>query len=177
VDLLAHPDSHWFDLGNGEKREDVILLGLQATIDQLKTLFGADMEKWSWGRLHQCAFHHPLSANPVMAALFNRGPYPTGGDSTTVWATGGGYQKFPSSPAAEIPPESTHLIGPPYRMIVDLGDLRNSLSLLAPGQSGNPASPYYDNQVMAWYQAGYHPMLYERQDVEKHLRHKLILSP
>ena len=113
-----------------------------------------------------------LGANPVMAALFNRGPYPTGGDSTTIWATGTGIDNLMDGSMKDL-----QMIGPPYRMIVDLGDLRNSMSLLAPGQSGNPASPYYDNQVRAWFQAGYHPMLYARQDVEKHTRHKINLSP
>jgi penicillin amidase len=175
TDILSDPESHWFDLGKGEKREDIILMALQATLDELKGMFGDDMQKWGWGRLHQCTFYHPLGANPIMAALFNRGPYPTGGDSTTIWATGGGYHDL--SRSGSIPPEATHLIGPAYRMIVDLGNLRNSLGLLTPGQSGNPASSSYDDQVTAWYQAGYHPMLYDRQDVEQGAQHKLLLSP
>jgi penicillin amidase len=170
--ILAEPDSHWFDLGKGETRDDVILISLRAALDYLYLELGKEMQQWSWGKLHRCTFRHTLSANPVMAALFNRGPYPTGGDSTTIWATGTGYDNLTEGPINNLP-----MVGPPYRMIVDLGDLRNSISLLAPGQSGNPASPYYDNQVKAWYRAGYHPMVYLREDVEKHTRHKMILSP
>lgn len=139
------------------------------------------------GGLHQCTFHHPLSANPIIADLFNRGPFPTGGDGTTIWATGTGYDDL-GAPLVRQPPAGaqpgvtpqpvpSNVIGPPYRMIVDLGDLRSSLSLLAPGQSGHPASPHYDDQVNAWYQAGYHPMLYDLQDVQQHSRHKLNLLP
>jgi penicillin amidase len=182
--ILTDPDSHWFDLGHGENRDDVIRQALQAAIDELKTILGPDMHKWSWGRLHKCTFLHSLGTQPVTAALFNRGPYPTGGDSTTVWATGAGYEEnFPPAPRrsppgrTKKPVQPTQLIGPAYRMIVDLGDLRNSISLLAPGQSGNPASPHYDDQITAWYRAGYHPMLYDRQDVEQHTLHRLILKP
>jgi penicillin amidase len=130
------------------------------------------MQQWSWGKLHTCTFRHSLCANSLMASLFNRGPYPVGGDSTTLWATGTGYDDLSTLPA-----DATQMIGPPYRMIVDLGDLSNSLSLLAPGQSGNPASPHYDDQIESWFQAGYHPMVYYRQDVEQHTRHQLNLFP
>ncbi|OGO33767.1 MAG: hypothetical protein A2W35_12465 [Chloroflexi bacterium RBG_16_57_11] len=170
--VLSNPDSHWFDLGKGEARDDVILLGLRATLDYLYAEFGKDMQQWSWGKLHQCTFRHPLSASPIMAELFNRGPYPTGGDSTTIWATGTGFDDLQTTLMSAKP-----IIGPPYRMIVDLGDLRNSMSMLVPGQSGNPASPYYDNQIEAWYKARYHPMLYFWQDVEKNTRHKIKLYP
>jgi penicillin amidase len=185
-EILADPDSHWFDLGHGENRDDVIRLALQAAIDELKTGLGADMQKWSWGRLHKCTFIHCLGSQPVTAALFNRGPYPTGGDSTTLWAAGAGYEEYvlpasrkssPGRAKKTPPPARTQLIGPAYRMIVDLGNLRNSVSLLAPGQSGNPASPHYDDQVTAWYRAGYHPMLYDLKDVEQHAIHRLILTP
>ena len=188
--VLADPDSSWFDLGKGETRDEVIRLALLAALDELKSLLGTDMQRWGWGKLHQCTFHHALDAHPLIAQLFNRGPYPTGGDSTTIWATGTGFDNLGISgqstlaaspadtkPVFTPPATNAHVIGPPYRMIVDLGELRNSISLLAPGQSGNPASPHYDDQVDPWYQAGYHPMLYYRQDVEQHARHHLILSP
>ena len=64
-------------------------------------------------------FHHPLGANPTMAALFNRGPFPTGGDSTTIWATGTGY----NDPTYSARGSAAHMVGPAYRMIVDLADL------------------------------------------------------
>jgi penicillin amidase len=178
---LADPDAYWFDLGHGEKRDEVVQEALRAALDVLKLRLGSDMQQWSWGRLHQCTFRHSLGSHPLLAELFNRGPYPIGGDSTTIWATGAGYEDFdvPASSATSDPASTATpiIIGPPYRMIVDLGDLRNSLSLLAPGQSGNLASPHYDDQIQAWFQGKYHPMLYYRQDVEGHMRHRLDLLP
>jgi penicillin amidase len=143
---------------------------MRATLGIWLIGFGQDMHKWSWGSFIN-AFRHMLSANPVVAGLFNRGPHPTGGDST-IWATGTGYDDLESTPMS-----AQTVIGPPYRMIVDLGNLRNSVSMLVPGQSGNPASSYYSNQIEDWYIARYHPMLYLRQGVEQHTRHKIKLVP
>ena len=99
--------------------------------------------------------------------FFNRGPYPLGGDSTTVWATG----------ASQHDLNSKSVIGPPFRFIIDLGDLRNSLGLLAPGQSGQPGSKHYDDHVESWFTGEYHPLLYAREDVEREAEARLWLEP
>ncbi len=96
----------------------------------------------------------------------NRGPYPLPGDGTTVWATGSGM----------TPESSRGVVAPPFRFIADLSDLRNCLGLLAPGNSGRPDSPHYDDQIAAWYAGEYHPMLYVREDVERGTRNRLWLE-
>ena len=101
----------------------------------------------------------------MLAGYLNRGPFPIGGDHTTIWATGASYHELIDGT----------FIGPPYRMIVDLGDLRNSCSSLTPGQSGNPASQHYDDQIGPWFSGEYHPMLYYREDIEKNTKHHLVL--
>ena len=37
-----------------------------------------------------------------------------------------------------------------YRAVYDLGDLRRSLWMAVPGQSGQPASPHYADLIQAW---------------------------
>ncbi len=69
------------------------------------------------------------------------------------------------------------MVGPPFRMIIDLNKLENSLSILAPGQSGNPASPHYSDQIEAWFKGKYHPILYYQPEIEKQARHRLKLLP
>ena len=69
------------------------------------------------------------------------------------------------------------VIGPPFRFIADMNDLRNSWGLLAPGQSGQPGSKHYDDQVKAWFEGHYHPLLFTREDVELELESKLQLRP
>ncbi|MDI6694552.1 MAG: penicillin acylase family protein [Anaerolineales bacterium] len=167
IHLLHNPESPFFDLGNGEKRDNILQMVLEQTLNEMKTFHGDDILQWRWGRIHQVTFRHSLSNDPILGKAFNIGPYPVGGDSSTIWATGTSYHSL----------DSDNMIGPPYRMIVDLADLDNSRSLLAPGQSGNLSSPHYRDQVKAWFNADYHPMLYSHEQVEKAKQHHLTLEP
>ena len=58
-------------------------------------------------------------------------------------------------------------LGPPFRFIADLSHPGNSLGVLAPGQSGVPTSPHYDDQIADWLAGRYHRLLFDREDVEK----------
>ncbi len=165
--MLAVPDSHWYDLGAGETRDEVMRLALRETVDFLKRELGPEMDGWTWGKLHTLTFAHTLGEVKPLDKLFNRGPYPAGGDSTTLWATGSNRHNL----------DSGGIIGPPFRFIADLGDLRNSWGLLAPGQSGQPGSRHYDDQIKAWFKGEYHPMLYAREDVEREAVDRLRLVP
>lgn len=167
IHLLAEPDSPWFDLGNGETRDEAMRLALQTAVDQLKETLGPRVENWAWGKLHMLTYSHTCGSTKLLETFLNRGPYPMGGDHTTIWATGTNYHDLGAESA----------VGPPFRMIIDLGDLRNSLGLLTPGQSGNPASPHYDDQIEAWFTGEYHPMLFFREDVERESPNLLRLLP
>lgn len=170
LDLLTARESHWYNLGGGETRDDVLRLALRRTMARLTEWLGPpdgpEMSNWAWGRLHTLTFGHPVGAVAALGQHFNRGPYPAPGDGNTVWATGSG-----------ITPESSRsAVGPPFRFIADLGDLRNSVGLLAPGNSGCPDSPHYDDQIEAWFKGEYHPLLYAREDVEAGAKMRLWLE-
>lgn len=164
---LATADSPWFDLGHSEDRNAIVRLALRETVDFLKEQLGPTSADWAWGKLHQLRFNHALGQVPTLAPLFNRGPFPLGGDGNTVWAAGGGLT-FQGS---------DQVIGPPFRFIADLGDWRNSVGLLAPGNSGQPGSPHYDDQIAAWFTGQYHPLLFAREDVAREAKARLILKP
>ena len=162
--MLAQPDAHWFDLGNGETRDDCLRLALARAVAHLRATYGPAPEDWAWGKLHRMTYGHVLGRNKLLAAAFNRGPFEVGGDGHTICACNGDLEK------------PTSFTGPPYRMIVDLGDVRNSRSVLTPGQSGHIGSPHYDDQITAWTAGEYHPMLYAREDVERRAIHRLRLT-
>jgi penicillin amidase len=167
IETLASPTSHWFDLGGGETRDEVMRRALRETVDLLKAEFGPTMDDWAWGKMHTLTFNHMLGSVKPLDRFFNRGPFPVGGDDTTLWCTAPtGYNL-----------RSKDTIGPPFRFIADLGDLRHCWGLLAPGQSGQPGSKHYDDQVQAWFKAEYHPMLYAREDVEREATARLRLLP
>lgn len=163
---LGEPDSPWFDQGNGETRVDLMRLALRQTVDFLKEKMGTEPENWAWGKFHRLRFAHTLAKTPPLIRLYNRGPYPLGGDYNTVWATGASYTEL----------EDEYLTSAPFRFIADLNDLNHCYGLLSPGQSGNPVSPHYDDQIDAWFKQGYHPMYFSREDVIHHAKSKLILS-
>jgi len=165
--ILESPHSQWFDLGKGESRDDVLRIVLRETIDHLKQTLGPGINDWTWGKLHTLVFSHPLGAVKPLEKLFNRGPYPLGGDFDTVWATG----------SSRYDLTKTSVVGPPFRFIADLNNLDNCLGLLAPGQSGQPSSPHYDDNIQSWFNGSYHPMLFNREAIQKETNGILILKP
>lgn len=165
--ILEQPDSDWWDTGQGETRQQQILLALRDAVDMLKSKLGPNFQNWAWGRLHTLTLSHTLGAKKPLDQLFNRGPFPIGGDHDTIWNTGIARHTLESGPT----------VGPPFRFIADLEDLGRSLGQLLPGQSGQPTSPHYDDNIKLWFKGEYHPMLYHRPDVLAHAAATLQLLP
>lgn len=154
--MMDNPNSHWFDQGQGENRDALMRQALRLVVDRLKKEQGANPADWSWGRLHQLTYRHPLGIVKPLDKLFNRASHPIGGDGTTVFATGLHYYDLAQG----------DLVGAPHRMVVDVGNWNNSVSMVVPGQSGQPGSKHYDDQADSFHNAQYHPMLYDRADVQ-----------
>ncbi len=165
--ILAEPGCPWFDLGDGCTREEILLDVLQESIDVLKRQLGEAPDGWAWGRLHRLTFNHPLGSVKPLNRLFNRGPYPIGGDFDTVWASGSSLYDI----------NSHQIIGPPFRFIADLSDWNRSLGIVVPGQSGHPGSRHYADNIQPWFRGEYHPMLFDRAEVEKNTVARLVLEP
>jgi penicillin amidase len=136
-------------------------------VDELQRQLGPAVDSWEWKKLHKIKFAHTLGSVKPLDMLFNRGPYPVGGDSNTIWNTATGYHDL----------SGEAVVGPPFRFIADLSDLDHCLGLLSPGQSGHPLSKHYADQIKAWFTQGYHPMIVNRQELEKEVEDQLILSP
>jgi penicillin amidase len=167
VHLLEKPESSWFDLGKGEQRDDVLRLALRQAVDFLKQELGPRMAGWKWGKLHKLTFNHILGQQKPLDCIFNIGPFPIGGDGTTIWASYTSWHDLKPHP----------VVGPPFRFIADLGDLDHCWGLLIPGQSGNPTSRHFRDGVRSWFEGKYHPMLFRRDEVEQNLEAKLEVKP
>ena len=165
--ILSEPSSPWFEPENGRTREQILLDALSESVNFLKDSCGPGIDDWAWGKIHQLTFSHPLSTSKPLEKLFNRGPFPLGGDFDTIWATGSSLHDL----------SYEQVIGPPYRFIADLSDWNNSLSVLVPGQSGHPASQHYADQVKSWFNGKYHPMLFIREKIESSAVNTLVLQP
>jgi penicillin amidase len=144
-------------------RADLLQRALTYAWQTAQKQMGADAANWGWGRLHFALFRHPLANTAARAAAFNLGPVPRGGDAFTVNATGGsGLQQ-------------SH--GASYRQILDFADWDRSVFTSTPGQSGQPGSPHYGDLLEGWGKYAYAPLLYSRQQVEKHASKTLELLP
>jgi penicillin G amidase len=171
--LVGQPDSVWWDDTETievENRDDIFRRAFVAALDELEQLQGTDPERWNWGNLHTVTFlvgGLGESGNPLVEFLFNRGPFRTSGGASIVNATGwdvrSGHYQVRSLPS--------------MRMIVDLGDLNRSLGMHTTGQSGHAYHPNYIDMVERWAEIQYHPMLWDRSQVEAGASKVLRLAP
>ncbi len=122
--------------------------GLARAIETLSSSQGTDESGWRWGRIHRSDFPHPLASD------FDAPSVERDGGAGTVNATGA-----------------------VYRLVTDFSDLDRSLAIIAPGQSGQPGSPYYDNLLEMWVKGEMFELPYSRQAVEKATAHRLVLKP
>src|SRR5438445_260799 len=138
-------------------RDSLALAAWDDALREISTRLGPDRAAWSWGALHRAGFRHPL------AAAFDLPSVPRGGDAHTVNATGG--------------PDYRQAYGASYREILDLADWDRSVATSVPGQSGQPASPYYGDLLPLWAEGRYFPLAYSRARVERETAHILTLLP
>ena len=69
------------------------------------------------------------------------------------------------------------VVVPSWRHIVDLADIDASRGIHPVGQSGNPASPHWNDFVEPWSKGQYHPLPFTRAAVERNAEHRLGLVP
>lgn len=165
--LLAHLDDPWFSVAGDPAvhgRDAVSTLALEDATRELVARSGNDPAKWRWGDLHTITFEHPLAIGPL-GLLLNIGPSPRAGDGFSV--NNGAYD--PAKPYKQTTNASE-------RMIADLSDLDNSLSITPVGESGQPASRYWGDQAPLWNAGDYKPMRFSK-DRLGHLDGMLVFRP
>jgi penicillin amidase len=166
VDLMEHPDSQ---LGPKPRqaRDDLMLETLVAAEQELERLQGPDRSQWQWGKLGKVLLEHPLAAlvDASQRPKWNVGPAPLSGDGEVVGLGLYGFQDFHDQ------------VGASFRMVLDVGQWDNSVTINSPGQSGDPDSPHYRDLFPLWLEGEYIPLTYTRAAVEKVTERKLMLEP
>lgn len=171
--MANRPDSHWWDsqltTDKIETREEIINLSFDQAVSEIKSSLGKDPNQWHWGDLHTATFKNQTLGNSGITPieiLFNRGPYMTSGGGSIVNATG-----WNATKGFEV----TSL--PSLRMIVDLGDMPNSITVHPTGQSGHAFNPNYINMADLWRNIEYYPMLWDEQAIVNKAAAHLVLKP
>lgn len=155
VDVLSSP------LGQAAALET-----LAEAWEETRTRFG-EPASWRWGDVHRMHFVHPLleQAPPPLAAQMRLPAYPRGGSGNTVNNT-------------SFSPEDFRVMsGASFRMVLDVGDWDAARMTNAPGQSGDPRSPFYANLLPGWADDASFPLLYSNEAVRANQVMVIRLTP
>ncbi len=147
-------------------RKEFLLTSFQESLKDLESKLGLDMKKWQYG---QPAYHHVRIKHPLSNAVDDStrkklefGPVARGGSGSTPGMTTSG---------------NNQTAGASFRIVADVSDWDKTMFTNAPGQSGDPASPYYGNLFDLWANDKHFPVYYTRPKVESSSRERLRLVP
>jgi penicillin amidase len=163
--LAGGMDPAWWDDGRTSAVEDRAAI-VARVLDRLDR---AAIDE-SWGEAHRVTFQHPLTAVPVagrwLSRAWSRGPYPIGGDGTTINAS----YWSPRRPFETVGVAAA-------RFIVDVGSWDDTILVLPVGQSGRPWSAHYGDQLGAWLRLEPIAFPFSREAVDAAATARLTLLP
>jgi len=64
-----------------------------------------------------------------------------------------------------------------YRVIVDLSDMDNAISMNSTGQSGDPLSRFYSDNIRKWARGEYKTLFFDKDSIERNSWKQLWLLP
>lgn len=167
--LLAADSSLWFDditTAARETKQEILRKSLSDAVSELRTTIGDEMKTWQWGTLHTVTFKHPFGSRKPLDKIFNLGPFPVDGGGTTLNKC---EYKFTLPYGVAV--------GPSMRQVVDLAAPLNSFTVITSGQSGQPLSKHYDDQVALWRNGGYLSVTLDWNEVSRSDWDHLVLKP
>lgn len=138
------PNARVFDVKSTpqkETRDDILRAAFRAAVAELGEAFGDDVNAWTWGRMNQLTFEHPMGSAAPLTSLVNVGPRPIPGALDAVFAEAG---LFLGKGKIKVN------YGPVFRMVHDFGDPDAGGMVLDLGQSGRPGTSTYANGVEPW---------------------------
>jgi penicillin amidase len=153
--------------GGADDADRPTLLGaLDDALDELASRLGPDPEGWRWGALHRARYAAPLARLPGLGELFTAAELEVGGDETSI-----------AQAAFDARDGYRPAIMPAWRQVIDLADVDRSIGVLPTGQSGNAASPHWNDQARLWADGAHHPLPVTRPAVEAIATTALVLVP
>ena len=119
---------------------------------------GPDESQWTWGNIYKVRFPHPLSAAPMVGAMFTIPAFPQSG--------------IPGSGA-------TVNVGPSVsmRLIADTRDWDKTQNGIPLGQSGIPNSPHWKDQLDDWRNVTPKALPFSKAAVEAATKDTLVMTP
>jgi len=165
--LKSGPDN-WVDNINTPEKEildDIIYLSFKEAVSDLKSKYGEDQTKWTWGSIHKITIEHPLGSVKILDRLFNfnSDSYSVGGSSHTV---------SPYTYAAGF--KVNH--GASERHIFNTADWDESFTITPTGASGVPASEFYLSHTKDYIEGKFYKDAFTESAVKAAAKYTLILK-
>ena len=158
----------WTDSpSDAERFAALVRQSFRESVAGLRESCGADTSAWNWGAIHSLVLEHPLGVQKLLRRVFNAGPFPMGGSSTTL-------------NCREHPIRRPFIVrsGPTARLILFLGDWDSSVSVISTGQSGQPMdAAHYKDQLQLLVEDFYHPDLWNADRILQSGSNLLTLRP
>lgn len=154
----------WTDTGRASEMAAMVDSTMRSALEEIEALLGPDRETWTWG-----ALHHTLLVNPALDGVTQApmnwkrvGPAPRPGSGDTV-----GMASYDS--------QFRQVVGSSFRIAIDVGDWDESRAMNAPGQSGDPRSPHYQDLFDSWVRSESFPLAFSREAVQRHAERTIWL--
>ncbi|HMT29317.1 MAG TPA: penicillin acylase family protein [Bacteroidia bacterium] len=161
TNFLSNENSPWWDnietKDKKETRKDIFRDAFSNTITELQKSSG-DITNWNWGGVHTLEHIHPIGRKEPFNKIFNVGPFPVKGGIETINNAG-----FPLNTSGKYPVS----YGPAMRLLIDMNDVENGVSVLPTGQSGHLRSPHYDDQNILHNSGKFRPMMMNKAVIQK----------
>lgn len=145
----------------------ILRSSLEAAWATCEQKLGSDPSQWRWGDLHRTSFVHPLHAraDQELRKQMNLPSLARGGSTNTLNNTTFGNADFLVRSGAS------------WRMVLDVGNWDAARMTNAPGQSGDPRSPFYGNLLEGWANDSDFPLLWSDAVIDEHTVHIIHLAP
>ena len=145
--LVEEGTSNWFDdvtTDSVETRDQIIRKSLREALRFLRDSVSAQTKNWRWGNVHTVTLKHPFGLVKPLDRLFNIGPFPYPGGTTTLISG-----EFSLNEPFQV------TVGASFRQIFDFTTPDEWRAVLPSGQSGQVLNKHYDDQTQLWLHGAY----------------------
>lgn len=155
--ILAQKPKNWLpkEFAN---YADLLKVSEKDALENLKKRLGANEAKWTWGEAYKIRFSHPLVGVPFIGAQFAVPVLPSQGS--------GGLAATPNVGASVS-----------MRFIASPGNWDATRHVITTGESGNPNSPNWADQLQMWYRGQTPIFPFSTSAVEKAAKQIVVLMP
>jgi penicillin amidase len=149
----------WDDVNTKNKKEtrkEILTKSFTQAINSLEKQLGSNIIGWNWGKVHTLEHPHPIGTISYLKKYFNVGPFPMNGAREVI---DNRIFEYDDTGLYKV------MAGPSTRRIIDFSDIENSLSILPTGQSGNPFSKHFKDQVEMFNKGEFRKMKMNKEEI------------